>query len=329
MDHHYIPEGYLKGWGRADKGGQLVEYTRRPWGLQHRWTHPGGTGYEKHLYSIPALEERSDVLERELMGMIDDRAASILAKLRSPSPSSVFRAADRAPLATFVTSLFVRSPESIRALKAAIERWWWTERPELQVIYERFYKQIGFPDGVMDYLSMTATEGETQIFLADVLPELAAHKRISSFLAKMHWRIIAMPEGAVKLLTSDRPLIMTNGLTVSDGHFAIAISPDRMFIATRSEAVYQQLMRGLTLKALAKRSNRLVVERAKRFVYAADQSQAAFIAKHFGTAPIATLGETVAARDPWAAGRRVQGNAIEDEVADFVSWARSKGAQWR
>ncbi len=42
-------------------------------------------------------------------------------------------------------------------------------------------------------------------------------------------------------LTSDRPVIMTNGLAHTEAHIALPISPTAFFLATRTDAILNQI----------------------------------------------------------------------------------------
>lgn len=314
--HHYIPEGYLKGWIVAPEK-RLVAYSKRSGRLNSRWTHPGGTGYEIDLYTMPILGSESDRIESQLLGLIDQKAAGVLRAARSGA-TSVFTEEDKAALASFVTSLLVRSPESIGALRAGVSRWWRAERPETQEIYAATVWRPGMPESVDDALALLdqGAEGDGEDrFFASVLPELLAHQRIKEFLCTMYWRVIHMPKLAPPLLTSDQPLIMTNGLSHSNGHLAFPISPRAFLMAARSGVRMGKILRSSNLARVAERSNLLVVQRARKFAFAHDEASRPFVELHFGKSPIQAVGQKVGEGDPWKAiypNGYVPGQALQD-----------------
>lgn len=297
--HHYIPEGYLKGWIVAPEE-KIVEYRMLNERLIRRWTHPGGTGYQMDLYTMASLGRESDTIEKKLLALVDSKAAEALRSARN-GLSAAFSSEDKIVLSSFVTSLLARSPESINSLKAGVSRWWRAERPEMQEIYSTLVWRPGMPTSVDDALALLDGSEDESRFFASVLPGLLAHKNIKDFLCTMYWRVIYMPKLAPSLLTSDQPLIMTNGLSHADGHLAVPISPRAILMAARTGVRMNKILTRTNLIQVAKRSNLLVVQRARKFVYAHDEASRAFVEEHFGKSPILTVGQKVGEGDPWNA----------------------------
>ncbi len=286
--------------------------------LTRRWTHPGGTGYQPNLYTMPSLGTESDRIERQLLAFIDTKAAAVLRAARSERTYAL-QPEDRSALASFVTSLLVRSPESISALRTGITRWWRTERPEIQEIYMATVWQPGLPDSVDEALSLLDGDEESEgRILASVLPELLAHQRIIEFLSTMYWRVLHMPRFAPPLLTSDQPLIMTNGLSHADGHLAVPISPTAILLAARSGIRMDKILRTTSLVQIAKRSNLLVIQRARKFAFAHNDDNRPFVQEHFGKDRVPAIGQKVGDGDPWRAtypNGYIPGRALENYSA--------------
>lgn len=316
--HHFLPECYLKGWAGSD--GRLVEYAVRYQGVAPRWTAPGGTGYALDLYAMPALGARSDALEKQLMSMIDSAAATALDRMRSDE--GLDDAARRA-FAALLTTLLTRTPASIEILKQKLEEWRRKDRPDVQAIYERFVWRPGMPTKASDQYAETDTPEQVQAFLAETLTSVLTHPRITDFLAGMTWQVLKLPDGAPPLLTSDHPMITTNGLEAKDSYLFLPIGPRRMFLATHSRLFAGRLVGGLGLVKLARFANARVIERARRFVYGQDTREAAAVIAGFGSNRIQSIGEKMAMVDPW--GRdRPPGYGVEDAVADYVEWVRAR-----
>ncbi|MDQ0318972.1 hypothetical protein QO002_001110 [Pararhizobium capsulatum DSM 1112] len=108
----------------------------------------------------------------------------------------------------------------------------------------------------------------------------------------MEWRILETAASAPLLLTSDRPVIRTNGLISERGHIALPIGPRLLFIASHDTRFLRDLLRA-DQTGLVKECNRQVVEGAVRFVFAADESQARFIENRFGNEPQPRLMEQI------------------------------------
>lgn len=312
--HHYLPECYLKGWSGED--GRLVEYAVRYEGVGPRWTSPGGTGYEIDLYSFPALGSHADALEKDLLAAIDSSAAVALNRMRSLLKLG---ADERTAFALLLTTLLVRNPPSIHALKENLQKWRLTDRPETQAIYEAFIWQPGLPKRANDHLYENDTEEDVQEFLADTLRSVLTHERIADYLRGMCWRVICMPTGAPPLMTSDQPMFTSDGLDRRDSLLWMPLGPRRLFLATNSRLFAARYIRDTGLINLATFVNKTVVERARRFVYASSTKPADWIAERFGTRLATCIGERIAMKDPWGMGRPAN-HSTEDVLAEYVDW---------
>src|SRR5580704_16569134 len=63
-----------------------------------------------------------------------------------------------------------------------------------------------------------------------LLPTLINCKLVVAHIVqKMTWHAIDFSDSGLRLLTSDRPLIMSNGLSGDDAHIALPISPTRLY----------------------------------------------------------------------------------------------------
>ena len=293
--HHYIPECYLKAW--AGDNGRLCEFKRGHGGrVRRRWTSPGGTGYAIDLYAIPELGPLSTDIEQQFLRPVDGEAARILRALRTESREN-FTAGERSVWATFLLSILLRNPESIGAIKSAILERWNAPRPELQEIYERQYRKEGDPESVDEYLAREESDGAYRL-IYKMIPDTMTHERVGTFIINMRWGIVDIPTHLPELLTSDRPIIMSNGLDQDDGHLAIPVSPRRLFLACKNEQITRQIL-GMTPRDLVRRTNQLVVERAKRLVFSTDERQLRFIQNRLSNEPIPTLGESIAKNADW------------------------------
>lgn len=89
---------------------------------------------------------------------------------------------------------------------------------------------------------------------------------------------------APTFLTSDRPIIRTNGLAQKGGHIALPIGPRLLFIGSHDTDFLDALLHA-DQTCLVKECNRQIVEGASRFVYGVDQSQLRFVQNRFGKSP--------------------------------------------
>lgn len=70
---------------------------------------------------------------------------------------------------------------------------------------------------------------------------------------------------------ADRPVVMTGGIARENGHIAIPISPDKLFVATMYPAFAEWLGRWPTGR-LVRESNAAQIGQARKYVYAVDDS---------------------------------------------------------
>ena len=113
---------------------------------------------------------------------------------------------------------------------------------------------------------------------------LFRHQNVLNFVQSMRWFVLDVEVANWSLLTSDRPVIRTNGLQNPGGHIALAIGPTKIFCGA-SDIQTEKDIRRITPNALVRTYNRQVVEGAARFVYSLNCDQEVFITRWFGKNP--------------------------------------------
>ena len=177
-------------------------------------------------------------------------------------------------------------------------REWWHEDwsnsdDELEAKY-RLSRQPDDPETCSEFLAgMPISEIERHQF--DIFYSLVDHVSVGGKINEMHWRVLQLPEHAPRYLTSDRPIIRTNGLAQKGGHIALPIGPRLLFIASHDNELLEGVRKADQV-ALVKECNRQVVEGATRFVYGIDVSQLRFIQNRFGKTPQPRLMEGIVER---------------------------------
>ena len=114
--HHYNPEFYLRQF--IEPTGKVLRTFLGPDGQLHEASFfPRSIGYEEHLYSLgqertdrPA--PRSDLIETDVLGQVDNEAATAMRKMIADGPSSLGDE-QRGHWATFVNSLLERHPKKL------------------------------------------------------------------------------------------------------------------------------------------------------------------------------------------------------------------------
>jgi uncharacterized protein DUF4238 len=92
-------------------------------------------------------------------------------------------------------------------------------------------------------------------------------------IANMQWFVLDAWGAKDRLLTSDRPVMMTEGLGTDDSHIVMPISPTLLFLAVNNEATRRQISR-LNKDQIVGINNQCVCEQAKKFVYPGENNGA-------------------------------------------------------
>ena len=278
--HHYIPEFYLDRWVGENR--QLIEFCRRYEGVVARPTAPGGTGYVRGLYRLPdAAPSEAYVIETGLMSDIDTWASRALARMMTDgaAPGTMDR---RMALGwcQFLYSLIIRNPEHLGRIKEKLK-----SLDALAVLenVRKDYPKLRRPEDpeTFDEYKAAFSLNPIEVPATRVLPVLLKSKRVMAVLASLQWRTATVNTAKYPLLTSDRPVIMSNGLSGPDAHIVLPISPRRLFIATKDEQTFQDIISG-SMDLLAQTVNNQVAQQAYRFVYGADDKQLRFVANRLG-----------------------------------------------
>jgi hypothetical protein len=97
----------------------------------------------------------------------------------------------------------------------------------------------------------------------------------------MTWNVAYYADARFNLLTSDRPVIMSNGLLKPESYVIVPIGPERLFVAANSESFVNQL-KSLDSQQLISTCNNTIALQAHTYVYGEDDSQARFVENRLG-----------------------------------------------
>jgi Protein of unknown function (DUF4238) len=280
-NHHYIPIFYLEQW-TDPKSRQLVEYCRRYQGVVARPTFPAGTGYVPGLYKNPSAPPGEEyIIETKLMSSIDNWAAKALQRMLvdGEAPGKL-DSPEALGWCQFLYSLIVRNPDHLLRMKEKLAT---LDPGEVLEFIRDKYPDIrgpGDPENFDDYKAAFILN-PVEVPAVRVLPELVRSKRVVRMLASFKWQTATVNQAKYPLLTSDRPIIMSNGLIQRDAHIVLPISPRRLFIATKTEEVFQYF-REMNPNELAQTVNNQVSQQARKFVFGRDDKQLRFVANRLG-----------------------------------------------
>ena len=257
VDHHYLPQFYLRRWTR---GGRLYRYVRPVIGgpVHQKRVSPAAIGYERDLYaySTGTTEASRQRLERDFFQKIDDRAASAFAKIESLSQGS---ALERVGLVQFLLSLMHRSPSRLAHF-----------RDDLSA-------------RMADVPSFDPLNNEHQNLVRDqtndLLTDLISSDETIPILVRM--KVYHVPiRSPDKLMTGDLPLMMSDGIARPDAFLMLPYAPDKLIILAHDETAALAFSTQ-DQNALVHALNDAVVRQARQVVIACDASSRPLIEEHF------------------------------------------------
>lgn len=206
---------------------------------------------------------------------------------KRPLPLEMVRGKDaptgghKAAWIRFVLPLMHRNPERVtRAFDAIQKHYQEHDLEEGRVRYAAERRQTD-PDTLEELLEIMAPRAVSHA-TAKYLLRVIQSPQVGNAIMSMHWFVVAMEGLRHPLLTSDRPIVMTNGLGRPDSHLVLPDSPQHIFVAAASDDEVTKLKEFAKRGLLAKESNDRVTRQARKFVYASDPSQMRFVANRLG-----------------------------------------------
>lgn len=276
--HHYIPIFYLKRWVGLDS--RLCEFSRPHDKLKPLRKHPAATGYVDNLYTVDGMpDEHAQIMERLVLAKIDDSASKALHQLLNCNSIDELEIGARIGWARFLYSLTLRTPEQLEWARVKLKEM----QPEIVEAERHVYlekRRDGDPATFEEFKQLYLNDPRN----AD--PKRHLHRFLGNgmavhHIANMRWSVLNLQNNRHSLLTSDRPVIMTNGLGGMEGHLAMPISPKHIFLAANNSAIERNI-HATPHHEIAERLNSRVVEQARRYVYAQDDRQLRFVLNRFG-----------------------------------------------
>ena len=276
--HHYIPVFYLKQWCGCD--GRLCEFQKPYKQVRARRIHPDGTAYIHGLNTIAGLPPAvAQYLETHFFQIADDAAARALRILLRPPPWNLTND-ERSGWSRFLVSLTVRHPKSMERHKAAARALYEKALPEIEADYTR----RKHPTDPPTYEEYTAMKGDNPAgrAAAILVQKVIDSELVGNHIIRMRWMVMHDARPPFLFLTSDRPLLVTNGINKHNSQIILPISPRHVFVATNNletEAYIRDVMRR---QQMIQQVNDRVARQARQFVYGYDDAQFSFVSKRIG-----------------------------------------------
>jgi hypothetical protein len=286
--HHYIPEFYLKRW--AGRDGRVCQFSRpgkaairgglaRVKALRR---YPSATGFEMDLYALNSIAvEGRAYLEERFFKLVDQQATEALMSIESNEMSELDDD-NKSGWARFIISLIHRHPEKIEALRdyalaKAIEAARETE--EGRAVLEK-YNSSENAEQLTDRLIRQAAE----VNMANCLTAIIDSENVGNHLIKMRWSVLTVVDSLRTFLTSDRPVVMSDGVNKPDSYIIMSIGPHKAFFACNTIEM-ERCVHRLPWGHIMNFTNEVVVRQACNFVFGFDDSQIAFIEDRLAKQP--------------------------------------------
>jgi len=273
--HHYIPVFYSREWAGED--GRLYEYSRPYREVKLQWKHPDATGYVRGLYTVPRNDPQvSEYIERHFFRITDNGAAVVAQQLRSGGPID-WSNMDRSSWSRFIISLMLRNPEYIARMAAEVVSFY------ARTDNEEKYQELRGPDDPLTFEEYVAnrTFHPAGRMSAHALQTIIDSPTMGGHLNGMRWSVVRFAKERHTILTSDRPIIMTNGLKGPDDHLVLPIGPRMLFIATNNIEMENRI-RTIDAGIMMAQVNNRVASQARRYVWGTDNRQLRFVENRLG-----------------------------------------------
>jgi hypothetical protein len=276
--HHYIPEFYLRQWAGPD--GRVCEFSQRYKGIvKPRMTHPAGTGYEENLYTLAGFPAETAQLIEDNFFRVADQFASDALKILLHNNTPEMSADVRSGWSRFVLSLIHRNPEKIAWIKTEVQRGLDARLQEVKENYENF-RRPSDPPTFEEYIALNGANSEAKGF-AMILQSFVDSRNVGAYINGMRWSVLTIGNPTHTLLTSDRPVIMSDGIKYDHSFIIVPLSPFSLFLAVNT-VQQEQHIRNLPVMDFAGKVNNIVCKQAQKYVYSTDDRQLRFVCNRLG-----------------------------------------------
>lgn len=263
MDHHFVPQFYLKQW--ADPDGRIPSYRWiRDRAVFSHVPSAKGTGFEPDLYAREHVPpEDRHFVETGFFKIFDDRAARIHTRLIKREKFT-FTAEERTDWAIFLAAANARTPDNVAGIKQMTTR---VLREKLNEDPEEVEKALGYklPVTLAEWTEKNAPERIANAGLQQLVKYLTNKDHIQRYMDMM-WTVHEPPSRHKELLTCDRPLWYFRDPEHREFTVMMTLSPRTVFIATKNPAFADKLAATPSMR-LARKINESVFDRAAERVY--------------------------------------------------------------
>jgi hypothetical protein len=230
MDHHYLPQFYLRQWV-TEPDGRLWRYKLEPSGVvSERRVAPRGTAFEPDLYAVrdagPLFQQPDPhIVETQFFQQVDDRAANVLTKLLAGSVRDL-NTEEMAAWAIFLNSLLERHGSKLAARDK--------RSPELaDEVYQAFVARCPSTGGrarLETYLKNVDRDQLSRNMVREHMVKEIKSQELVDYFVSRRWLVVTIrPEDF--LITTDAPVVINCGKHAEPiVLLTVALSPEKLFI---------------------------------------------------------------------------------------------------
>jgi hypothetical protein len=265
--HHYIPVFYLKQWAGPD--GKVTAF-RRPHGDRVVATRkpPTHTGYDRGLYWMEGMKDldAANRIETDVMCRIDHNAAIAHQYIMQDDVKSI-PPPIRLAWTQFLIGLLIRSPANINNVYKKMRTPSASERKQIGRILGKGQQYEDISDVDM------------RRFALYTVAKLTQNPQVEAVLNGMKWMMYDLGLPELCFFTSDRPIIMTNGLGHKGSHLAIPVSPRKLFLAFGDDDIRRETM-GRSPWDIHETVNNRVIRCAMEMAWDTDNRRLVYVQEH-------------------------------------------------
>jgi hypothetical protein len=101
-------------------------------------------------------------------------------------------------------------------------------------------------------------------------------------ITKMRWHVVHLKNTAYRLLTSDQPVVTSDGLQYANSNILFPISPTAIFVATNSSNTELEIDRLIRSDRFVSKLNHSICIQAEKYVYDCNDTQLKFVENRLG-----------------------------------------------
>lgn len=234
MDHHFIPQFFLKEW--EDEDSKIIRYFKNKKGeIIEDKKNKKDIGYKKDLYKLNSHTffpiKDSHTLERNFFQQLDNDSALVKEKIIMDNGFNSLSENEKNTWSKFIHSLIERTPKQIEFLKSESIRIGNKYKEKLSK--DKINKNLTIKELGEKIFTKEFIQNESLGLLKRIIEDIHWNQWFCNIL---EWKIVVLPENVSFFIIGDNPIIKNYGVNSTKiFSVALAISPRLLFLAYEKE----------------------------------------------------------------------------------------------